>query len=140
MDCDVFISYSQVNLATAERLEQALSSAGLKVWRDMNEILPGESFPDDIAAALDSCFAVVWLASAASVQSTWVRRELAYASDARKFIVPIHLNREVLDQMPAGLRLLFPHIDYVHLEEQDWARAWPQSSRVSARPEFGPGD
>jgi hypothetical protein len=122
MHCDVFISYFRTDLAAAERLERALSAAGLAAWRDKNEIRPGDSFPDDIAAAIDSCFAVVWLASAASVQSTWVRRELAYATDAKKLIVPVHLNREALDQMPPGLRLLFPHIDYVSLEEQDWDR------------------
>jgi hypothetical protein len=120
MHCDVFISYSRADLAAAERLERALSAAGLAPWRDKNEIRPGDSFPDDIAAAIDSCFAVVWLASTVSVHSTWVRRELAYATDARKLIVPVHLNREALDQMPPGLRLLFPHIDYVNLEEQDW--------------------
>ncbi len=122
MHCDVFISYSRADLAVAERLELALSPAGMAVWRDKNEIRPGDSFPDDIASAIDACFAVVWLASAASVQSTWVRRELAYATDARKLVVPVHLNREALVQMPPGLRLLFPHIDYVNLEEQDWDR------------------
>ncbi|HKH48383.1 MAG TPA: toll/interleukin-1 receptor domain-containing protein [Thermoanaerobaculia bacterium] len=122
MHSDVFISYSRSDLTAAEGLEQALSAAGLAVWRDKNEIRPGGSFPDDIAAAIDSCFAVVWLASASSVQSTWVRRELAYAMDAKKLIVPVHLNREVPGQMPPGLRLLFPHIDYVNLEEQDWDR------------------
>src|SRR5262249_18824134 len=122
MQCEVFITYSREDLAVAERLERDLSAAGLSAWRDKNEIRPGDSFPDDIAAAIDTCFAVVWLASATSAQSTWVRRELAYATDARKLIVPVHLNREVRVQMPPGLRLLFPHIDYVNLEEQDWDR------------------
>jgi TIR domain len=91
MHCDVFITYSRSDLATAERLEGPISAAGLAVWRDRNEIRAGDNFPDDIAAAIDSCFAVVWLASVASVQSTWVRRELAYATDARKLIIPVHL-------------------------------------------------
>jgi TIR domain len=123
MRCDVFISYSRANLETAERLERDLSTEGLVAWRDKNGVRPGGSFPDDIATAVDSCFAVVWLASEASVRSDWVRRELAYATDAKKLIIPILLNRQALDQMPAGLRLLFPHIDYVNLEEQDWEQA-----------------
>ena len=132
MNCDVFITYSRSDLATAERLEGALSAASLAAWRDKKEIRPGDNFPDDIAAAIDSCFAVVWLASAASVQSTWVRRELAYATDARRLIIPVHLNREALDQMPPGLRLLFPHIDYVNLEEQDWDQGVAAVIRSSA--------
>jgi len=120
MECNVFISYSRANLAVAERLERDLSAAGLDAWRDKNEVRPGGSFPDDIATAVDSCFAVVWLVSDASVQSVWVRRELAYATDAKKLIVPILLNHGAFDRMPPGLRLLFPHIDYVNLEEQDW--------------------
>ena len=120
MECDVFISYSRADLAVAERLERALAATSLTAWRDKNEVRPGGSFPDNIAAAMDSCFAVVWLASAASVQSAWVRRELAYATDSEKLIVPILLNRKALELMPPGLRLLFPHIDYVNLEEQDW--------------------
>jgi hypothetical protein len=120
MKCDVFISYSRADFAAAERLGRDLAAAGLSTWRDTKEVRVGASFPDHVAAAVDSCVAVVWLASAASVRSEWVRRELAYATNARKLIIPLILHREALTLMPPGLRLLFPHIDYVILDEQNW--------------------
>lgn len=120
MRCDVFISYSRVDVATAERLERTLTDAGLIVWRDKNEILPGDSFSDDIAAAIDSCFAVVWLASTSSVQATWVRRELAFATDAKKVLVPVLINGMTLIDIPPGIRLLFPHIDFASLDSENW--------------------
>jgi hypothetical protein len=118
--CDVFISYSRADFAAAERLERDLAAAGLSTWRDHKDVRAGASFPDHIAAAVDSCVAVVWLASAMSVQSEWVRRELAYATDAKKLIIPLLLHREVLGLMSPGLRFLFPHIDCVVLDEQNW--------------------
>jgi hypothetical protein len=120
MKCDVFISYSRADFTAAERLERDLAAAGLSTWRDTKEVSAGASFPDRIAAAVDSCVAVVWLASVTSVQSEWVRRELAYATDAKKRIIPALLHSEALGLMPPGLRLLFPHIDHVILDEQNW--------------------
>lgn len=122
MSCDIFLSYSRADLAMAQRLEAALAAGGLIVWRDQNAVRPGGSFPDDIAEAILSCFAVVWLASSSSVKSAWVRRELAFATDQIKLIIPVHLNREALDQMPPGLRLLFPHIDHARLDVDDFAQ------------------
>src|SRR5689334_15211405 len=100
MPCDVFISYSRADKVIADRLERSLRAEGFTPWRDKKEIRAGNSFTDEIGAALNACFAVVWLASTSSVKSTWVRRELAYATDAGKLIVPVHLNKASLDEMP----------------------------------------
>jgi hypothetical protein len=120
MPHDVFISYSRADWAVAEKVEHALRAAGLVPWRDKRAISPGDSFTAEIAAALDSCYAVVWLASVTSLSAVWVHRELAYAIDGKKHIVPVQLSDGIIGQMPPHLKLLFPHTDHVTLKEDAW--------------------
>ncbi len=120
MRFDVVISYAREDFAEAERVERTLAAEGLVVFRDVNRVQPGERFPDKVAQAIDSCEAVVWLGSAASLKSKWVERELDYATEAEKPIIPLYLNREVREHTPGRLRILFPHVAYVDLEESGW--------------------
>jgi hypothetical protein len=120
MRFDVVISYAREDFAEAERLERALTAERLVVFRDINQVQPGERFPDKVAQAIDSCEAVVWLGSESSLKSKWVERELDYATEAEKPIVPLYLNREVREHTPGRLRILFPHVAYVDLEESGW--------------------
>lgn len=118
MASDVFISYSWADQAAAEQVERALLDAKIEVWRDRNRGRAGQNITDEIAAAIDGCRAIVWLVSSSSVESMWVRRELVYATDSSKLIIPVLLSSDALEHMPGGLRMLFPHILYVDLEEQ----------------------
>lgn len=55
---DVFISYSRSDKASAERVADALRSAGLRVWLDMWELVPGESWEAALDAALEQASSI----------------------------------------------------------------------------------
>lgn len=72
----VFISYSSDQV---DRIEQSLAAAGLEVWRDKNEVLPGEVFADKIKQGLTGSDYFLLLITSESANSDWVRREISYA-------------------------------------------------------------
>ena len=57
----VFISYDRVDSSEIDRLHQAFMSAGVRVWRDTNEIWPGEDWQTKIRYAITND-ALVFLA------------------------------------------------------------------------------
>jgi hypothetical protein len=86
----VFISYSRVDRPYVERLAAYLTGAGLEVWFD-EDIEPGDIWVSKIRDGLDSCAAVVLVASVAAAESTWVSAELERANGAGKPVLPLML-------------------------------------------------
>jgi SAM-dependent methyltransferase len=58
---DTFVAYNNLDKAFALRIADSLRSAGIRVWIDETEILPGDIFQDKIEQALRSVSAVVVL-------------------------------------------------------------------------------
>lgn len=86
----VFISYAHRDgKPLADRLHSALTGAGYQVFKDDRSILPGESFPHEIAEKVATSDYFVLLNSEASRNSSWVREEIAIAKAKSKRIVPI---------------------------------------------------
>ena len=52
-----------------------LKNAGIKVWFDAWDILPGHSIPEEIQKALDRSDFVVVLLSHQAISSVWVGKE-----------------------------------------------------------------
>ena len=52
----VFISYVKENRTEVDRLCDALSSHGIRVWRDKNDIPPGARWPQTIRGAIRDFF------------------------------------------------------------------------------------
>jgi TIR domain len=75
----VFLSYDQADEAFAKALSAELTKRGLSVWRDVEELLPGDNWALEVGGALKKSKAMVVLVSPASMRSTWVRREIEYA-------------------------------------------------------------
>ena len=95
----VFLSYSRLDRAVAERLAGALGKAGCEVWWDAL-IEGGAVFTKSIETALEAADAVVVLWSKTSIQSDWVRDEAARGRD-RKRLVPITIDGS---EPPLGFR------------------------------------
>jgi adenylate cyclase len=70
----VFVSYARAEEAQAEKVEQALRSAGYEVWRDA-ELPAHRSYAEVIEERLKAANAVVVLWSAEAAKSQWVRAE-----------------------------------------------------------------
>lgn len=109
---DLFISYSQKDLATVQALTTFLQKVGWSVWFDQH-IRAGTSFDKVIEQALQDARAVIVAWSRSSVNSDWVRAEAAYAQESSK-LFPVRL-----DDAPLPLR--FIHVHTLNLSGWDGA-------------------
>lgn len=93
-----FLSYVHENDGAVDELEEALDAAGINVWRDTNDLWPGEDWRAKIRSAIrDGSLAFIACVSSASVQrtKTYQNEELTLAV-------------EELRQRQPGAQWLFP--------------------------------
>lgn len=109
-DHQAFISYSRKDQEKAFEILETLQSWGLKVWIDKNGIYSSTNFKSMIEDAIENTKAVIFLSSENSNQSEYVRKEIGYAVNLKKPVIPI-----MLDQSPfgEGLRLDLSDVDQV---------------------------
>jgi len=100
------MSHSHADKPFARRLTADLRAAGHDVWIDEAEINIGDSLIEKIREGLDSVDFVVAVLSSASIESTWVTRELDIASNREideKRVVVLPVLREKV-ALPGFLR------------------------------------
>eukprot|EP00004_Rigifila_ramosa_P000527 TRINITY_DN1054_c0_g1_i2.p1 TRINITY_DN1054_c0_g1~~TRINITY_DN1054_c0_g1_i2.p1 ORF type:complete len:338 (-),score=61.67 TRINITY_DN1054_c0_g1_i2:67-1035(-) len=86
----IFLSYSWGSKARVLRIKAALEAAGYRVWIDVDQITV--DFTTRLAEALEGAAAVVVCVTEAYKHSKNCMREIHYAYDQRKLIVPIVLD------------------------------------------------
>lgn len=89
---EVFLSYSEHDRSFVNELAGVLREHGVSVWYSRQHILGAAQWHDEIGKALQRCdwFAVVL--SPQSVESAWVKRELLFALNDKRYesrIVPL---------------------------------------------------
>lgn len=84
----VFISYSRTDADYVHRLAQFLREHGIDTWYDA-ALTTGRAFEQEIQDRIDVCAAFVVVLSRAAVGSKWVQRELSYADDHDRPILPL---------------------------------------------------
>lgn len=119
----VFMSYAHEDAAQVEKLHQALTAKGLQVWKDNEQLLPGENWEHKIDVALKTHEFVIVCLSANSVgKRGFFQVELKKA--ARKqaerpvsdvYIIPAKLSDYDTTKLPAEINT----IQYVDLSK-DW--------------------
>ena len=97
MAYSVFISYSTLDLATANALRDWIHSAGAEAFLAEYSVSPGRPLADVIVSAIKQCdlFLLLWSHNAQA--SEWVPQEIGIAKGAQKPIMPVVLH--------AGLQL-----------------------------------
>ena len=85
----LFISYSHADNAIAERLATDLRQRTFSVWMDRSNIEASQVWSSEIEQAIRGCEFFLVLLSPHSIDSSWVRREIFYAQQWQKVIVPI---------------------------------------------------
>ncbi|HEX8503364.1 MAG TPA: toll/interleukin-1 receptor domain-containing protein [Pyrinomonadaceae bacterium] len=89
----VFISYPRTNIALAQKIVSELDRAGIDVWFDEREILPGDNWARKIAEALEESDAMVVLLTPDAVgRSGHVRSEINFALGNKSFrgrLIPV---------------------------------------------------
>lgn len=87
---DVFLSYAHGDQETAERIENALSAAGISVFWD-RDVRPGESWEDTLVHAIASCRVFVAVFSERANVSPYVAREVELAVNRGLTIIPYRI-------------------------------------------------
>jgi hypothetical protein len=93
---DVFISYASEDRDAAKRLSADLQNRSVSTWLDVDRLLPGQTWQNEISAAIASSRAFVAVLSNHSINKTgYVQKELREALD-------------VLDMVPENVPFLIP--------------------------------
>lgn len=111
---DIFISYSRKDeLIVADYFCECFEERGWSVWRDKNGIHHGDHFPMKIEQAIRNCDVVVYFSSKNSNKSNWVTREIKFARENGKTVIPIKLDAEPFNKTISTL--------LKNIQEEDFA-------------------
>ena len=124
---EVFLSHSGRDAPFARRLAGMLRDHGLPVWYSPTEIVGAQQWHDEIGAALGRCDWFVVVLSPNAVKSEWVRRELLFALNERRYqdrIAPVLLRNCNIRRLSWTLSS-FQHVDF--------RKSFPQGARQLLR-------
>jgi hypothetical protein len=94
----VFISYRRgSSWGQARSIEQSLRKRGADVFIDVDDINEGK-FAETIQKAIADCDFFLPVLAPGTLDSEWVRREIAYAIQLKKTIVPLLVDGFTLDE------------------------------------------
>ncbi len=82
----VFLSHATADRRFATRLANALRGLGIQVWYSRSHLRAGQQWQDEIGRALKTCTWFLVVLSPAAVRSFWVKRELTYALEQRRYV------------------------------------------------------
>src|SRR5690606_13534777 len=88
----VFISYSHDDEAFANQLIADLNAAGHACWIDTTKIKGGDEWIMTIAEGIINSYAFVPILSHQAMASSWVRKEVLWAVDRKKLILPLFVD------------------------------------------------
>jgi len=116
----VFISYSEQDRETMEKIRNSLRRESLTVWTNTTDIQTGEDFQRAIDRGIEQTDNLVYLVSPDSVESEFVRKEIDYAVSLHKRIIPILVRETPPDSLPKALQGV-QYIDLTdNVEEDDY--------------------
>jgi formylglycine-generating enzyme required for sulfatase activity len=111
----VFISYSRKDLPFVEHLAADLKEAGLDVWYDVSRLGGGSRWRIEIENALKKSQYVIVVLSPDSVTSEWVEREILFASNLKRKIIPLMYRQ-------CDLPLNYVNLNYIDVRGENYAQ------------------
>jgi hypothetical protein len=96
----IFLSYSRKDSAEADKLEQRLRAQGLPIWVDRHGGIESGNWKDRVTAGLNHARALIVLLTPASLESSAVRKEMAFASRKSVPIIPVQLKEIPEEEIP----------------------------------------
>lgn len=110
---DIFISYSRKDSEHAASLAERLRASGSDVWMDTASLAAAETWSAEIVDAIKACSTFIVLLSPHSVLSDNVTKEISLASEKKKRIVPIEVEKcelnSAMEYALAGLQKVSLH-------------------------------
>ena len=101
---DVFISYSSKDESKAIEIRDYLVEKNLKCWMAPDSIPVGSNYQSEIPKGIENANILVLVLSENSQKSIWVPKEVSYALDQGKCILPFEISKG--DLLPAFKFLL----------------------------------
>lgn len=89
---DVMISYSTKRADIAKDIVALLLENNYSVWIAPESIPSGVNYVDEIYSAIDNCKVVLFILCEESLGSTWCQRELCYAINQNKSVLPVQIS------------------------------------------------
>lgn len=114
MGKDIFISYSRKDLQkTRELVLKIEKETNADCWIDWNGIESGEQFEDVIVNAIDASKLVIYILSANSMESHYAKKEISYAYNTHKKIIPIKIDK---CELQGWFLFKFGDLDYIEAD------------------------
>ena len=90
---DIFISYSRFDRSEVEAIIEKITAKipDLTYWFDFSGIESGDQFEDKIVAAIDNSDRMLFMVSDNAMASEWTKKEVNYAKNTGKRVVPLLL-------------------------------------------------
>ena len=127
MSAEVFVSYARTDRERVMELVERMRSAGIGVWVDEGGIHGASLWGQEIVDAIDASKVMVLMISDSSITSDNVVKELSIASEEKKPILPVYLQRS---QLPKSMRYQLAGIQHIEFFEGQEDEAF-QSMLVS---------
>jgi len=108
----VFISHSWKNKTVAQKIYNDLKEAGMEIWMDANNLLPGQQIQNTIDKVINSIDIIVLVWSKESSQSEGVLAEIYTSSSQKKIIIPC-----IIDETPLGRHLYLKQIKGIEFQD-----------------------
>jgi TIR domain len=86
----LFVSYARADSSPVRSMVERARAWGFSVWYD-DSIRAGEYFNVSIQRAIEDCYLLIVCLSEASVQSDWVVKEVMFANQSKKDILPVKM-------------------------------------------------
>jgi len=98
MEPRVFISYASSDKAVADRICDAMETAGVPCWIAPRNIEPGTDFPTAIVEAVGSAPVFVLILTENAAASPHVLSEVGHAFNGKKPIIPFRISQQPLPE------------------------------------------
>lgn len=119
-DYDVFISYSRKDYIDENNvvipgnpvsaIKELLKANGISFWFDEEGIYHGDTFAEKIATNIEKSMIMLFLSSESSNASKWTSKEIAAATEWKKKIIPVRLDRSTYNR---SVMLYISDLDFV---------------------------
>lgn len=117
MEREIFISYSRKDKAVVlPYVKQINKAVGKDCWIDLKGIESGVEFEEVIIKAIDECQVVLFMLSDSSLRSKWTKREVIYAEDEGKRIVPVLVDGE---RLRGWFKFHFGNVDFIDIRSEE---------------------
>ncbi len=103
---DFFVSYAREDIKFARDLHDAFMKDGKDAWVDWEGILPTAEWLQEIHSAIEAVHTFVFIISPSSVASEMCLKELAYAVELKRRLVPVVCSEVEEKLVPESLRPL----------------------------------